>query len=215
MTSLSLPALPSGPRFGAGATPVDPLLAMTLAMLLLVVGCRGDVPADGAQGGPSPANPASTRQSHPPGHDAGPVRGVLGVGTTIETDPDQETDHEGACAPQGSDVQPMQLLDFRWTSGIDQRNPKDKLRVTKPGDRVYAYLRMRNRSGRERCLRVQFRISGKKRPPITLKVGKSWSWRTWAYSTSRSDDRGFIELLVSDDQGYEIVRQKLPLAVGH
>ena len=139
------------------------------------------------------------------------MRGVVGVEDGQQLAPEEETDHEAACAPQGSGVQPMQLLGFTWTSGIERRDPKDKLHAVAPGQRVYTHLRVRNRSGRERCVRVKFRINGKPRPAITLKIGKSWSWRTWAYSTSRSDDSGHIEVNVTDDQGNVLVSDKLLL----
>ncbi len=183
-------------------------LLLPTALLLLLGGCRDDATATSAGAaatGRGAATPVARRT-------AAPVRGVFGVDDGRNTnDPEKEVDHEGACAPQAASIDPMELLAFTLTDAIDDRNPSKKLRTAKAGQRVYAHLRLRNRSGRKRCVRVQFTINGEKRPAITLKVGKSWSWRTWAYSTSRSDDRGYFEVLVTDDQGYEIANERLPI----
>ena len=83
------------------------------------------------------------------------------------------------------------------------------LQVAHAGERVYAHLTMRNRSGRDRCIHLTFRVAGKKRTSITLKVGKSWSWRTYAYNTLRSDDRAPLQLVVTDDQGATVLTKML------
>ena len=44
---------------------------------------------------------------------------------------------------------------------------------------------------------------------MTLKFGKSWPWRTWAYNTLRADDTGPLQVAVTDDQGKVIVEKKL------
>ena len=135
-------------------------------------------------------------------------------------DPDTATDsgsggEEGdaaACTPKDASLKPLQLLGFVFASRVESRKPVEQLRFARPGQRVYAYLRMRNRSGEERCLRVEFRVNGKKRTSVELEVGESWQWRTWAYATLRaSDTSGTLELRVIDDQDRVVVDKRLPI----
>ncbi|MEM6788637.1 MAG: hypothetical protein AAF715_14045 [Myxococcota bacterium] len=133
------------------------------------------------------------------------------VETVDDTVPPAVDDDDEGCAPKGADVRPMQLLAMTFTSGIDARNPRDELKVARPGQRVYAHLKVRNRSGRRRCLDLTFRVGGKKRSEVRLKVGPSWSWRTWAYNTLRRDDRRPMELDIVDDQGETLFEGTLPV----
>jgi hypothetical protein len=130
----------------------------------------------------------------------------------VETVDDEPDDHHGdACAPSDPTLKPMQLLKLTWTSAIERRDPKDTLRVARPGERAYAHLRVRNRSGRERCLKLSFRVGGKERSQVTLRIGKSWNWRTWAYNTLKSDDRTPLTLVAIDDQGATLFESTLPV----
>jgi len=95
---------------------------------------------------------------------------------------------------------------------VKHKDPVSKLYIARPGQRVWAHFTMRNRSGRDRCLRLEFRINGQNRTELQLKVGESWSWRTWAYVTIRPTDwSGALELLATDDQGNLVVRERLPI----
>lgn len=126
-----------------------------------------------------------------------------------------EGDGEGsaheACAPKEAGLKPMQVLRFTFTDGIEGKDPKSKLSVAKAGQRVYAHLAMRNRSGKKRCLHLTFRVGGKKRTEVTLPIGKSWQWRTYAYNTLRADDDKPLELTVTDDQGALVLKKMLPV----
>ena len=191
-----------------------------LCFLLLLGGCPGDEresPAPSASSAPprqaaataAPAakpddEPVITVDDTPEGAAEDGAEQGLGDGKD-----DGEEEPEGDCAPPGSDLKPMQLLRFAFASGIEGKDPKDELRVARPGERVYAHLTMRNRSGRARCLRLVFRVGGKKRTEVTLEIGKSWSWRTWAYNTIKPDDRGPLELTIEDDQGQLVLKKTL------
>ncbi len=126
-------------------------------------------------------------------------------------DDEPEDHHVTACAPKDPALKPLQLLRFAFASGVERRDPKDKLNIVRPGDRVYAHFKVRNRSGFDRCLHLEFRVNNKKRSRVTLKVGKSWSWRTWAYNTTRADDRGPLKLVVTDDQGKRFLEQSIAI----
>jgi hypothetical protein len=126
-------------------------------------------------------------------------------------DADRESDPNASCAPKDPKLKPMQLLRFTFSDAIKGKDPGAKLRVARPGQRVYAHFRMRNRSGRKRCMHLTFRVAGKKRTEVTLVVGKSWSWRTWAYNTIKGDDRGPLTLEVNDDQGQLMLKKSLAI----
>ncbi len=196
------------------AAPMTVLVMMLFAAAACREGSNEGTPS--ADAGPSAAGPNRT------GATAG-SRGQSSAATgrsswrpgpsgdeAVETVNDEpEVDHEGACAPADPGLDPLQLLRFTFTDGVENKDPKQKLHIARPGQRVYAHLRLRNRSGRERCVHVTFRVGGQKRTDVTLKVGKSWSWRTWAYATPRVDDTKPLQVVVTDDQGKVIVEKKL------
>lgn len=106
----------------------------------------------------------------------------------------------------------LELLKFTFTSGLKGKDPADKLTSVKPGQRVYAHLTLRNRSGRPRKVHVEFTVNGNERTSVDLDVESSWSWRTWAYNTVLpSDGKGTLELLVSDEEGNPLVEESLPI----
>jgi len=167
---------------------------------------RSSVTASGTRPAASAATPGGASRPVVPGTGA-TQPGEDDSPQTVDDEP--EVDHEGACAPADPGLAPLQLLRFTFADGVEGKDPREKLNIARPGQRVYAHLRLRNRSGRDRCVHVVFRVGGKKRTDVTLKVGESWSWRTWAYNTLRSDDRGPLQVVVTDDQGKVIVQQSL------
>ncbi|MEO7108874.1 MAG: hypothetical protein ABI183_00435 [Polyangiaceae bacterium] len=109
-------------------------------------------------------------------------------------------------------TRPMEVLKFQFTSAIDQRKPTDKMVLATPGDRVYAYLTLRNRSGRKRSVHLEFSVNGDKRTEMDLDVAESWSYRTWGYNTILPKDKtGKLTLSVTDDAGNPILDESLPI----
>ncbi len=189
--------------------------ALVVLVWLAISGCRdgagegrstGDTGRSSvaATGGRPAAMPASAPRPRVPG---ATQPGQDDSAPTVDDEP--EVDHEGACAPADPGLKPLQLLRFTFADGVEGKDPGAKLNIARPGQRVYAHLQLRNRSGRDRCVHVVFHVGGKKRTDVTLKVGESWSWRTWAYNTLRADDRGPLQVVVTDDQGKAIVQQSL------
>jgi len=160
---------------------------------------------------PAPA-PELRSAAQPPKFD-GAEADDIDAEEIIEVDDtvDSIDEHGSMCAPIDPDLKPMAVLRFRFTSNVRDRDAVDKLSVLRPGQRVYAYFRMRNRSGHSRCLKLTFRVNGKKRTTLTLGVGKSWSWRTWGYNTLRPDDRGFLEVEAIDDQGKVVLKEHMAI----
>ena len=191
---------------------------LLLVSLVLVLGCKDEPPTSTA------ASAAPARATPSAGATMDPVETVddrpLADGDEVETVDDQPDpssddevevgeDEDDGCAPKDPTLKPLQLLQFRFTSGIEGKDAKDKLHVARPGTRVYAHFRMRNRSGRKRCMKLTFRVGNKKRTEVTLKVGKSWNWRTYAYNTLKPEDREPLRLTVEDDQGVVILDERL------
>jgi hypothetical protein len=109
-------------------------------------------------------------------------------------------------------TRPMELLRFRFTSGVEGREPKPELEHAKPGQRVYGYLAIRNRTGRPRTITLAWKVNGEARTTTDLTIDESWQFRTWGYNTLLAKDtKGTLELEVTDDAGHVVVEKKLPI----
>ncbi len=110
-------------------------------------------------------------------------------------------------------TRPVELLKLQLTSAVKDRMPVDKLAVTHPGDRVYAHLTVRNRTGRPRKVHLLFGVNGKSQTEMDLEVAESWSYRTWGYDTLlKTDKPGKLTLSVTDDEGNPLEDVELPIA---
>lgn len=106
----------------------------------------------------------------------------------------------------------MTVLKMTLASGIKDKAPADKLASAKPGQRVWAHVTLRNRSGSSREIDVVFRVNGKERTRVTLDVQAAWSFRTWGYVTLRPTDvTGELEAVVVDDSGEELGKMTIPI----
>lgn len=108
-------------------------------------------------------------------------------------------------------TRPMELLRFRFTSGIRDREPEDDLREARPGQRIYAFLAIRNRTGNKRGITLSWTVGGQPRTKLDLDVDESWQYRTWGYNTLGPTDRGTLRLEVTDDAGNSVVERELPI----
>jgi hypothetical protein len=186
--------------------------APTIAAILAVPACQR---AD------REAGPSATATAAPPPMTAAPAASASGPTDpgpdTVDDEPAPEDGSvaEASCAPPDPNLTPLLLLRFAFTSGIDGRDPRDKLSVARPGQRIFSHFTVRNKSGRERCIRIELVVGREKRTTLTLKIGESWSWRTWGYNTLRSDDTGTLVAIVRDDQGNELARRELSIVPEH
>jgi hypothetical protein len=191
--------------------------ALVSLLALLALGCdepRGAAPGrPAASGSAVPVAPAPIVPAAPTGSVA---RGIVtDPSATGDPGPDAAVpsgDETTGCTPKDPKLKPLQLLRFTFTSSVEHKKPVDKLTVARPGQRVWAHLVLRNRSGEDRCVHVVFRIDGQPRTEVDLDVGESWSWRTWAYATLRpTDGSGQLELEAIDDQSRVLARERLPI----
>jgi len=97
------------------------------------------------------------------------------------------------------------------TSAVKDKEPVDKLEAAQAGERVYAHLALRNRTGETRQVELVFEVSGSTRSRVVLDVEESWQWRTWAYATLRDGDSGELLVTATEIDGPEIAQRTLPI----
>lgn len=106
----------------------------------------------------------------------------------------------------------LKILRFSLTSNVRDKEPVDKLSAAKPGQRVWAHLAVRNRTGFSRELDLVFKVGGKERTRVTLTIENSWSFRTWGYVTLRSTDTsGDVSVSIVNDSGDILGEIKIPI----
>lgn len=154
-----------------------------------------------ASGGPeadATAPPTTSGTSPAPGT-APPAAGQPSAAPTHGAEPDDA---------QGE----MKLLKMTLASSVRDKEPVDKLTSAKPGQRVWAHVTMRNRTGFAREIDLVFKVGGKERSRVTLNIENSWSFRTWGYVTLRpTDTSGEVTVTIVNDSGDEIATAKLPI----
>ncbi len=172
-----------------------PRPAVTLFAAWLCLGGCNEGSADGAHALPPGAAPAATSAA------------------SAASQPSARAPTQPAPAPapaSGARV-PLELLGLTVTSAVEKKEPVDKLKSVAPGTRVYAHLKMRNRSDEKRTVHVDFLINGKMRTPLKLDIDPSWSFRTWGYNTVQASDSGELEVQVYDDAGTMLESVRLPI----
>ena len=113
--------------------------------------------------------------------------------------------------PTSGERASLELLQLTLTSDVQKKEPVDTLDVAPPGSRVYAHLKLRNRSQDKRKVHIDFLVNGKVRTPLDLTIEPSWSYRTWGYNTMQAGDTGELEVRVFDDGGSTLATARLPI----
>ncbi|MEO7329291.1 MAG: hypothetical protein ABI193_11975 [Minicystis sp.] len=117
-----------------------------------------------------------------------------------------------ASASAAQEKLPLQILRFTLTSEVKAKEPVDKLEVAETGQRVWAHLAVRNRTGASKRLTLRFLVGEEERSSVDLTVESSWSYRTWGYNTLRASDKsGELNVEVRDDEGALLQRATLPI----
>jgi hypothetical protein len=139
--------------------------------------------------------------SSPPAPSEGPPAGSSPTAKTKPVDP-----------AEAEDQAEMRLLKLTLAPGVRDKEPVSKLEAAKPGQRVWAHVTLRNRTGFAREIDLVFRVGGKERSRVTLNVEASWSFRTWGYVTLRpADVSGDVSVTVVSDSGEELGSAKIPI----
>jgi hypothetical protein len=105
----------------------------------------------------------------------------------------------------------LELLRMTITSGVKEKDPIDKLDAAPAGERIYAHLAVRNRTGEPQKVEVLFEVNGKERTRLELEVGESWQWRTWGYNTLRPGDVGELTITATEVDGPELAQVTIPI----
>lgn len=105
----------------------------------------------------------------------------------------------------------LEILKLRFTSKIQNKEPKDSLDFARPGERAYAHLVVRNRTGDSQKLTAVFRVGDAIRARVGLDIAHSWSFRTWAYATVKPGDKGKLDLTIEDETGDVIAESGIPI----
>ena len=146
---------------------------------------------------------AACRSKDQPGADA-----ASSASASASIDPPSSAAASASAAPEI----PLELQRFAFTSRIRAKEPVDILEAAEPGQRVWAHLAIRNRSGETRKINLVFSVNGETRTSLTLKVEPSWSFRTWGYNTLRkTDTEGELVLDATDENGAVLTSAKLPI----
>ena len=117
-----------------------------------------------------------------------------------------------ASAAPATSKPPLEILKLTLTSGIENKEPVDALTKASPGKRIWAHVKVRNRSGRDRTVRLVFKVGDAERSSIRLDIEESWSFRTWGYVTLKPNDRsGELTVTVLDDMDAQLVEASLPI----
>jgi len=159
------------------------LFALLASLALASAGCDARARADTPDAAPPP--PASASVARPP----------------------PAPPSASAAAEKGE----LSLLKLVFTSEVKSKEPADVLKSATPGQRVWAHLTVRNRGPAPRTLTLVFKVNGKERSRVDLKVVPSWSFRTWGYTTLRAEDLGGLTLEVVDDSGATFATGALPI----
>ncbi len=187
--------------------------ALVLLFSLLLAGCPDD--RDNPQTQPPLLPDTSPPAVVPPSAVASAsALTVSSAAPAASADKPKKKDLDQRCPPADPSLKPLKLVKFQLTSGVDdKRRPKDSLEEVRPGMKVWAYLTIRNLSGQDdRCVTVAFEVGDKHRSRVTLDIGQSPGWRTWATTTiTDADVPGQLGVVVMDDQGNTLVDERFPL----
>jgi hypothetical protein len=93
--------------------------------------------------------------------------------------------------------------------GVENHEPKDASEsIDAKAEKVYAFVEVDNPQKLPGEITVEFQPPSKKyEGRITLGVGESSRWRTWAF-TRQAHEAGEWTAIVRDDRGHELAREK-------
>ncbi len=96
--------------------------------------------------------------------------------------------------------------------GVENHEPKDSSEsIDAKAEKVYAFVEVDNPQKLPGEITVEFQPPSKKyggpNARITLGVGESSRWRTWAF-TRQAHETGEWTAIVRDDRGHELAREK-------
>ena len=109
-------------------------------------------------------------------------------------------------APERLDAPKDQLLAVigkAISSGVEERMPTGVAETFQAdGQQLFTWLRVRNKTGVEQQITVEWKRAGQVLSRVELRVGPSAGWRTWSRRTIGARDVGdwFVDVLGPDGQ---------------
>lgn len=105
----------------------------------------------------------------------------------------------------------LTVNELKLARAVEKRRPiKTGDEFSADGERLYAYLRVAN-AGAATKLRVIWQRGAKVYHRTTVNVGKSKSWRTWAYIRALRHLHGEWQVRVETPEGDELAQKRFVL----
>jgi hypothetical protein len=109
-------------------------------------------------------------------------------------------------APVGLRVKRLQ-----FSGAISGREPSDARQIFTPAEDVYAFVEVGNTLGEATRISITFISPKKTASKISLAVGDSARWRTWA-KRRLTKDAGTWQVIVRDDAGHQLASGSFEVA---
>ncbi|HEX4516568.1 MAG TPA: DUF2914 domain-containing protein [Polyangiaceae bacterium] len=166
----------------------------SVVFAVVLAGCASKAPPQTSNASPV-AKAAAPVATTAPAATQAPVA----VATTFANPPKVE-------APKATKLAVKRITIAR---GVENHEPKDVSdTVDGKADKVYAFVEVDNPQKLPGEITVEFQPPSKKyEGRITLGVGESSRWRTWAF-TRQAHETGEWTAIVRDDRGHELAREK-------
>jgi hypothetical protein len=113
-------------------------------------------------------------------------------------------------APEGT----FKLVRFTFTRKLKERRPVDSVkRVPCDGEPVYAHAELFNK-GPDRRVVMTWKRDGRQIARYQLSVRRSPSWKTWSFKRATGFNKGKWVVLVEDEEGHRLSRERLSICGG-
>ncbi len=106
----------------------------------------------------------------------------------------------------------LEVLKLVVTSNVRDKDPVDRVVTAGAGERVFAHVTLRNRTGADRRVRLTCQVNEKTRSDVELDVESSWSYRTWAYCTLKATEKtGQLVFQITGEDGLPLADARVPI----
>jgi hypothetical protein len=190
--------------------------AMGVSVLALVVtGCSQPTTVERTPVACAPAaQPEATKTTAPVVTTAPDTNPMAIAGTETKSATSKEAPSRAKTAATSS--KPLSVKRLVVATGVNHREPEGEATLFRQSeiDKLYAYVEVENDASSTETITVSFEPPDGRAPRgnITLDVGSSPRWRTWAY-TKNALDVGSWTAVVKDASGRTLARQPFEIAL--
>ncbi len=151
--------------------------------------------------GDTVARPRGTRPGSEPGDQAGHVAHKPSEGEPLGDATKPRDDTQVARVPSEGAVR-LEIVEATMAKGVVEREPVDPgSRFEANGDRVYAFIIVRNPGPGDAHVHFVWRYRGKAVSRLRTRVGPSPRWRTWSYHRIPKGQSGPWKVEIQTDAG--------------